>query len=149
MRAVVQRVSQARVSVAGETVGEIGPGLLVLLGVAQDDAAADADYVAGKIADLRLFDDADDKINLSLVETGGAALIVSQFTLMGDCRKGRRPSWSEAAEPDEARRWYEYVVERLRERGITVATGVFRAAMAVTLTNDGPVTVLLDSRREF
>jgi D-tyrosyl-tRNA(Tyr) deacylase len=149
MRAVVQRVSQARVSVAGETVGEIGPGLLVLLGVAQDDAAADADYVAGKIADLRLFDDADDKINLSLVETGGAALIVSQFTLMGDCRKGRRPSWSEAAEPDEARRWYEYVVERLRERGITVATGVFRAAMAVTLTNDGPVTVLLDSRRAF
>lgn len=149
MRAVVQRVSQARVSVAGETVGEIGPGLLVLLGVAQDDAAADADYVAGKIADLRLFDDADDKINLSLVETGGAALIVSQFTLMGDCRKGRRPSWSEAAEPDEARRWYEYVVERLRERGITVATGVFRAAMAVTLTNDGPVTVLLDSRRTF
>jgi D-tyrosyl-tRNA(Tyr) deacylase len=135
--------------VAGETVGEIGPGLLVLLGVAQDDAAADADYVAGKIADLRLFDDADDKINLSLVETGGAALIVSQFTLMGDCRKGRRPSWSEAAEPDEARRWYEYVVERLRERGITVATGVFRAAMAVTLTNDGPVTVLLDSRRTF
>lgn len=149
MRAVLQRVSEARVTVDGETVGAIGPGLLALVGVAAGDADADAVAIADKIADLRLFDDADDKINCSLAEIGGAALIVSQFTLLGDCRKGRRPSWSDAAPPAEAERLYELVAERLRARGIPVATGVFRAAMAVTLTNDGPVTVLLDSRKTF
>ena len=133
----------------GETVGAIGAGLLVLLGVAAGDDEGDAAYVADKIADLRLFDDADDRINLSLRETGGAVLLVSQFTLLGDCRKGRRPSWSEAAPPADAERLYERVAERLRANGIPVATGVFRATMAVSLTNDGPVTVLLDSRKAF
>ena len=149
MRAVLQRVSEARVTVGGETVGAIGPGLLALLGVAAGDGTDDAVYIADKIADLRLFDDADDKINLSLVETGGAALVVSQFTLLGDCRRGRRPSWSDAAPPAEAERLYQLVAERLRARGVSVATGVFRAAMSVTLANDGPVTVLLDSRKTF
>jgi len=149
MRAVLQRVTQTEVVVAGETVGQIGPGLLALIGVAHGDTEADAEHIAGKIADLRLFDDADGAINRSLAEVGGAALLVSQFTLMGDCRRGRRPSWSDAAPPDEARRLYETVVARVRARGITTQTGVFGAAMSVTLTNDGPVTVLLDSRRAF
>jgi len=149
VRAVLQRVSEARVTVGGDTVGAIGPGLLALLGVAAGDGTDDAVYIADKIADLRLFDDADDKINLSLVETGGAALVVSQFTLLGDCRRGRRPSWSDAAPPAEAERLYQLVAERLRARGVSVATGVFRAAMSVTLANDGPVTVLLDSRKTF
>ena len=149
MRAVLQRVTQTEVVVAGETVGQIGPGLLAFIGVAHGDTEADAEHIAGKIADLRLFDDADGAINRSLAEVGGAALLVSQFTLMGDCRRGRRPSWSDAAPPDEARRLYETVVARVRARGITTQTGVFGAAMSVTLTNDGPVTVLLDSRRAF
>ena len=150
MRAVLQRVTQARVSVEDETVAAIsGPGLVVLLGVAVGDTQNDADYVAAKIAELRLFDDAPGKINRSLLDVGGSALVVSQFTLMGDCRKGRRPSWSEAAAPEEANRWYEYVADAVRARGISTMTGVFRAAMQVTLTNDGPVTVLLDSRRAF
>lgn len=149
MRAVLQRVTDARVAVEGRTVGEIGAGLLVLLGVAREDSEDDGAYLADKIADLRLFDDAEDKINHSLTEIGGAALVVSQFTLLGDCRKGRRPSWSEAASPSEAERLYKFVVERLRARGIRTETGAFRAAMAVSLTNDGPVTVLLDSRRQF
>lgn len=150
MRAVVQRVTGASVTVDGETVGRIGPGYLVLLGVARGDTdAADGAYIAAKIADLRLFDDDDGRINRSLLDVGGSALVVSQFTLMGDCRAGRRPSWSEAASPEEAQRLYETVVERLRARGITTETGVFRAVMAVSLTNDGPVTVLLDSRKRF
>lgn len=149
MRAVVQRVTCAKVVVEGETVGEIGPGLLVLVGVQTGDTEADAAYVAAKIADLRLFDDADGKINRSLAETGGAALVVSQFTLLGDCRKGRRPSFSDAAPPNEGRAGYESVVSHLRARGIIVQTGVFQAEMAVSLTNDGPVTVLLDSRKTF
>lgn len=149
MRAVVQRVTRAQVVVGGETVGEIGPGLLVLVGVQTGDAETDAAYVAAKIADLRLFDDADGKINRSLTEIGGAVLVVSQFTLLGDCRKGRRPSFSDAAPPAEGRAGYENVVSQLRARGVTVQTGVFQAEMAVSLTNDGPVTVLLDSRKTF
>lgn len=149
MRAVLQRATAARVEVAGEIVGRIGPGLVVLLGVAAGDAEADAEYVAHRISDLRLFDDTEGKINRSLVEVEGAALVISQFTLLGDCRKGRRPSWSGAASPSDARRWYDFVVSCLRARGITTETGVFGAAMAVSLTNDGPVTVLLDSRKAF
>jgi D-tyrosyl-tRNA(Tyr) deacylase len=146
MRAVLQRVTEASVTVEDEVVGRIGPGLLVLLGVAGDDTDADAVYIADKIADIRLFDGEPEK---SLSETGRAALVVSQFTLMGDCRKGRRPSWSLAARPDEANRLYEAVVGRLRARGIPTETGAFRAYMAVRLTNDGPFTVLLDSRKTF
>jgi D-tyrosyl-tRNA(Tyr) deacylase len=146
MRAVLQRVIEASVAVDGEVVGRIGPGLLVLLGVADDDTDADAVYLADKTADTRLFDGEPER---SLSETGGAALVVSQFTLMGDCRKGRRPSWSRAARPEEANRLYEVVVERLRTRGIPTETGTFRARMAVRLTNDGPFTVLLDSRKTF
>lgn len=149
MRAVVQRVTRAEVSVDGQTVGEIGPGLLVLLGVETGDTDADGAYIANKVADLRLFDDADDRINLSLADVGGSALVVSQFTLLGDCRKGRRPSWSAAAPPNEARAGYENVVAQLRARGITIQTGVFQATMCVSLVNDGPVTVLLDSRKTF
>jgi D-tyrosyl-tRNA(Tyr) deacylase len=149
MRAVLQRVTEARVAAEGEVVGAIGPGLLALVGVAAGDTEEDAGYVADKIADLRLFDDADGKINRSLAETGGGALVVSQFTLLGDCRKGRRPSWSDAAAPGEAERLYRAVVARLRARGVPTETGTFRAEMAVSLTNDGPVTVLLDSRKTF
>ncbi len=149
MRAVLQRVTRAQVVVAGEPVGEIGPGLLALVGVQTGDTDVDAAYVAAKIADLRLFGDADGKINRSLAQTGGAALVVSQFTLLGDCRKGRRPSFSGAAPPNEGRAGYENVVSGLRARGITVQTGIFQAEMAVSLTNDGPVTVLLDSRKTF
>jgi D-tyrosyl-tRNA(Tyr) deacylase len=151
MRAVLQRVTRASVSVEGETVGEIGAGLLVLLGVEAGDGATDADYIAAKIADLRLFPPEGDESGMerSLTEVGGAALVVSQFTLLGDCRKGRRPSWSGAARPDAAVQWYEEVVQRLRDRGIPTATGTFRAHMDVALVNDGPVTVLLDSRKAF
>lgn len=137
-------------SVDGQTVGQIGAGLLVLVGVAAGDTDADAAYIAGKVAGLRVFNDACGKINLSLTETGHAALVVSQFTLLGDCRKGRRPSWSEAAAPDEAARLYHTVVDGLRaDHRIPTQTGTFRAAMAVDLTNDGPVTLLLDSRKAF
>jgi len=153
MRAVIQRVAEAAVQVDGTTVGEIGngPGYLVLLGVEAGDGVADADYIAAKIADLRLFppEGEEEGMERSLAEVGGAALIVSQFTLLGDCRKGRRPSWSGAARPDEAIQWYEAVVKRLRARDIPVATGTFRAHMHVSLVNDGPVTVLLDSRKAF
>ena len=149
MRAVLQRVTEAQVSVDGQIVGQIGSGLVALLGVAAGDTEADGEYITGKIADLRLFDDTDGAINRSLLEAGGGALVISQFTLLGDCRKGRRPSWSGAASPEEGKRLYEFVVNRLRGRGITVETGIFRADMAVRLTNDGPVTVLLDSRKTF
>ena len=144
MRAVFQRVSEASVTVEGRVVGQIESGLLALVGVEVGDTDADALYVSGKIAELRLFEG-----ERSLTETGGAALVVSQFTLLGDCRKGRRPSWSQAAPPDDARRLYEKVLEILRERGIPTQTGVFRAQMDVRLTNDGPMTVLIDSKKHF
>ena len=149
MRAVVQRVTEARVEVAGEPVGEIGAGLLLLLGVARDDTTDDADYLADKTVNLRVFDDDEGKMNRSLLESGGAILVVSQFTLYGDVRRGRRPSYSDAAEPEKANQLYEYFVERVRSFGVRVETGVFQAMMKVSLTNDGPVTILLDSRKAF
>ena len=149
MRAVVQRVSQARVDVEARTVGSIGRGLVVLLGVARDDTSVDADYLAEKIANLRIFNDEQGKMNRALVETAGEMLVVSQFTLYGDVRRGRRPSYTDAAEPDRACVLYEYFVERARGYGIKVETGVFQAMMQVSLINDGPVTILLDSRKGF
>jgi D-tyrosyl-tRNA(Tyr) deacylase len=149
MRAVVQRVRHARVDVAGDIVGEIAEGFLVLLGVARDDAIADADYLAEKIINLRVFNDEQGKMNRSLLDAGGAMLVVSQFTLYGDTRRGRRPSYIEAAEPETANTLYQYFVERARAQGIKVETGVFQAMMQVSLVNDGPVTILLDSRKTF
>jgi D-tyrosyl-tRNA(Tyr) deacylase len=145
MRTVIQRVSEARVTVAGSVVGEIGPGLLALLGVAKPDTAADADFLAEKILNLRVFPDDAGKMNRSLLETGGALLVVSQFTLYGDCRKGRRPSFDDAAPAEQARRLYERFVEMARRSGVRVETGVFQAHMDVALVNDGPVTLLVES----
>jgi len=147
MRACVQRVSRARVAVAGQTVGEIGTGMLVLLGVAGDDTEADARQLAGKIAGLRIFEDQQEKMNLALADVGGAMLVVSQFTLLGDCRKGRRPSFVAAAAPELAERLYQVFVEAVAGEGIEVATGRFRQHMEVELVNDGPVTLLLDTRQ--
>jgi D-tyrosyl-tRNA(Tyr) deacylase len=149
MRAVVQRVSSARVVVAEESVGEIQAGLMVLLGVEKEDAEADARYLAEKMAGLRIFEDEAGKMNLSLLETGGGILVVSQFTLLGDCRQGRRPGFSAAAAPEEADRLYLFLCDLLRQRGLTVATGIFRADMDVHLVNHGPVTFILDSRKRF
>lgn len=149
MRAVVQRVARAGVEVRGRTVGRIGRRLLVLLGVGEGDGEAEADYVARKIAGLRIFEDAQGLINLSVGEVGGAVLLVSQFTLYGDCRRGRRPSFSRAAGPQEAERLYELVAGKLRQAGLEVATGQFQQMMQVELVNDGPVTVLLDSEKVF
>jgi D-tyrosyl-tRNA(Tyr) deacylase len=149
MRAVVQRVTESRVEVANEVVGEIGAGLLVLLGVARDDTISDADYLSEKVINLRIFDDADGKMNRSLLDIGGEILVVSQFTLFGDTRRGRRPSYIEAAEPERANELYEYFVAGARTRGVKVETGVFQAMMKVSLINDGPVTILLDSRKTF
>lgn len=146
MRAVVQRVSEASVTVEGERVSQMGPGLLVLLGVGKGDGAEDAAWMADKLAGLRIFEDAQGKMNLSLLETHRSLLVVSQFTLYGDARKGRRPSFIEAAEPETARALYEDVCARLKGLGLQVGTGVFRADMKVALVNDGPVTLLLDSR---
>ena len=146
MRSVVQRVSRAAVRVDRQVVGEIGPGLLVLLGVAAGDGEEDARWSADKIAQLRIFEDAAGKMNRSVEEVGGGVLVVSQFTLLGDARKGNRPSFVAAAAPEVANALYERVAARLRERGLAVATGVFRATMEVELVNDGPVTLLLDSR---
>lgn len=146
MRAVLQRVSRAAVHVDGRTVGEIGPGLLVLLCVMQGDTDADRDYIARKTAELRIFRDDDGKFNRSVIEVGGAALVVSQFTLAAQTKKGRRPSFIGAAAPEVARAVCESFGEDLRARGITVATGEFGAMMQVELTNDGPVTIWLDSR---
>jgi D-aminoacyl-tRNA deacylase len=150
MRAVVQRVTRARVTVAGQAVGAIGPGLCVLVGAAQGDADADAAFLADKITHLRIFSDQAGKMNRSVLEVAGDVLVVSQFTLLGDARKGRRPAFVEALEPVAAERLVGAVVDRLRGAGIArVATGVFRAEMQVELVNDGPVTILLDSRRAF
>ena len=149
MRAVVQRVRRASVTVDRRVVGSIGRGLLVLLGVGRADTEEDVAYVAGKIRNLRLFTDTAGKMNLSVAEVGRAVLVVSQFTLLGDCRRGRRPSYTEAAAPERASALYEAVVERLRQDGLPVQTGEFRAMMEVDLVNDGPVTVLLESERVF
>jgi len=147
MRAVVQRVTRAAVEVGGETVGEIGHGLLILLGVAVGDSEASAAYLAGKIAHLRVFDDGAGKMNLSLKETGGEALVVSQFTLYGDCRKGRRPSFTEAADPGKGEALCEKFVTAMRDHGVAVKTGRFGAKMLVKLENDGPVTLVVDSHQ--
>jgi D-aminoacyl-tRNA deacylase len=149
MRAVVQRVSRASVSVEGETVGHIDRGLLVLLGVGKDDAETDADYLAGKVAGLRVFEDEAGKMNLGVVDAGGAVLAVSQFTLFGDVRRGKRPSFDAAAPPEHARELYEYFVARIRRLGLHCETGRFQAMMEVSLVNDGPVTILLDSKKGF
>lgn len=145
MRAVLQRAAEARVVVGDETVAAIGRGLVVLLGVGEGDTESDAHWLADKIAGLRIFDDAEGKLNLSVAEVGGSVLVVSQFTLYGDCRKGRRPSFTGAARPEEADRLYQVFVARLREQGLPVATGIFRERMQVALVNDGPVTLLLDT----
>jgi len=149
MRAVVQRVSRAQVRVGDETVGAIGRGLLVLLGVEQGDTAADLRYLAEKTAGLRIFEDPQGKMNLAVAQVDGAVLVVSQFTLLGDCRQGRRPGFSAAAPSAAAERLYLDFATALRERGLPVATGRFQAEMAVELVNDGPVTLLLDSRKRF
>lgn len=149
MRAVVQRVSKASVSVEGKIVGEIGQGLLVLLGVSRIDTPADADYLAEKIAGLRIFEDVDGRMNLSVADVGGAVLAVSQFTLYGDARRGRRPSFDDAARPESARELYESFVGEIRGRGLRCETGRFQAMMSVSLTNLGPVTILLDSAKTF
>lgn len=149
MRAVVQRVTRAKVTVDGEMVGEIENGLVVLLGVANDDKPVDAEYLAEKIPALRIFDDEDGKMNVAIKEIGGAVLVVSQFTLYGDVRRGLRPSWSDAAPPEIAETLYEMFVASLKKRVSRVATGSFRRMMQVELVNDGPVTILLDSRKAF
>lgn len=149
MRAVVQRVSRAKVTVEGRIVGEIGTGLLVLLGVSEDDSQDDASYLADKIVGLRIFPDDEGKMNRSLADVGGRMLIVSQFTLFGDCRKGRRPSFIKAARPETADSLYRVFVVEVQGRGIETATGQFQAHMDVELVNDGPVTLLLDSTKEF
>ncbi len=149
MRAVVQRVSEAKVTIEREVKASIGPGLLVLLAAGEGDTDADADYMARKIGELRIFEDDEKKMNRSIGEVGGAVLIVSQFTLYGDCRKGRRPSFSEAMRPEAADRLVDEVCGLLRERGLRVESGEFGAFMEVSLVNRGPVTLLLDSRKEF
>ena len=149
MRAVIQRVTHARVSVDGEVAGEISQGVLVLLGVAQGDTQADADYLAEKIAGLRIFDDSDGKMNRSATDVGGAVLVVSQFTLFGDVRRGKRPSFDGAAPPQRARELYEYFVGRIRAAGLPCETGRFQENMQIHLTNNGPVTILLDSTKLF
>jgi len=149
MRAVIQRVSRAQVSVGEELVGKIGRGMLVLLGVSKTDTEADADYLAAKVAGLRIFEDENGKMNLSLSEKGGEVLAVSQFTLHGDVRRGKRPSFDEAAPPQRANQLYEHFVRRIREVGIHCETGRFQATMQVELINDGPVTILIDSKRVF
>lgn len=149
MRAVFQRVLESSVEVDARVVGRIGHGAMILLGVGEGDTEQDAQYLADKVAGLRVYGDDEGKMNRSVQEVGGEVLVVSQFTLYGDCRKGRRPSFTSAAPPEEARRLYGYFCERLRQMGITVAEGVFQAEMKVSLVNHGPVTILLDSRRAF
>jgi D-aminoacyl-tRNA deacylase len=149
MRAVVQRVTRASVKVGQETAGQIGRGLLVLLGVGHDDAEADAEYLADKIAGLRIFEDAEGKMNVAAAESNGAVLAVSQFTLFGDMRRGKRPSFDAAARPEQALRLYEHFVEKVRAAGLRCETGRFQEMMEVELVNDGPVTILLDSKKAF
>ena len=149
MRAVVQRVSESSVAVGPEVVGRIGRGLLVLLGVAKTDTEKECDYLAEKIVNLRIFEDEGGRLNRSLIEVGGEVLIVSQFTLLADCRKGRRPSFTDAAPPGDARKLYDYFAGAARSRGLKVATGIFQALMEVELVNIGPVTILLDSSKNF
>ena len=149
MRAVVQRVTKAAVTVDESVVGTIGLGLLVLLGVSRSDTTASADYMIDKLLGLRVFEDPEGKMNLSVREVGGAMLVVSQFTLFGDVRRGKRPSFDDAARPEQARALYEYVVGKICELGIECATGEFQAMMHVSLVNDGPVTILIDSEKTF
>ena len=145
MRAVIQRVSRAEVNVAGQPIARIGPGLCVFLGIGKDDGPSNADHLAEKIKNLRIFEDENGKMNRSVEEVQEEVLIVSQFTLYGDCRKGNRPSFSDAAPPDVAEKLYEYFVQRLRNAGLKVETGQFKARMDVTLTNDGPVTLIVET----
>ena len=149
MRAVVQRVSEASVAVEGQVAGRIGAGLCVLVGVAQGDSALDAEWMSAKVLELRIFEDEQGKMNRSLLDTQGALLAVSQFTLLGDARVGRRPAFTAAARPEEAQPVYQKFCALCRQRGVTVAEGVFRATMQVRLVNEGPVTLLLDSRKTF
>ena len=146
MRAVLQRVKRSSVTVNDKIIGKIGNGLLVLLGVSREDEKKDANYLADKIPNLRIFEDGNAKMNRSLLETGGQMLVVSQFTLLGDCRKGRRPSFTNAAGPDKAKELYEYFVSQIKLKGVRVKTGHFRAVMAVSLVNDGPVTIIVESQ---
>jgi D-aminoacyl-tRNA deacylase len=146
MRAVVQRVTRSTVTVDDQVIGEIGQGVMVLLGVGQNDTEQDADYLAEKIVHLRIFEDEAGKMNRSLLETGGAMLVVSQFTLLGDCRKGRRPSFAGAAAPEKAEHLYIHFTKKIRSFDIHLATGRFRAAMKISLVNDGPVTLILESK---
>ena len=149
MRAVVQRAAKAKVTVEGMITGEIGRGLVILLGIGLDDNDRDIEYLADKIVNLRIFEDENDKMNISLMDIGGQLLVVSQFTLFGDCRKGKRPSYDKAARPEAAEVLYERFVERCRSMRVKTETGKFQAMMQVELQNDGPVTLLLDSRKEF
>lgn len=149
MRAVVQRVTDADVSVEGKITGSVKKGFVVLLGVEDGDSEKDADYIIDKVTGLRVFDDAEGKMNLSVTDIGGEVLAVSQFTLLGDVRKGKRPSFIKAARPEEAKALYEYFVSGIRAKGIHVGEGVFRAEMLVRINNDGPVTILLDSKKLF
>jgi D-tyrosyl-tRNA(Tyr) deacylase len=149
VRSVIQRVTRAAVTVDGQVVGEIGPGLLVLVGVADGDGPADIEYTASKIRDLRIFGDDQGRMNRSVVDAGGAVLVVSQFTLLADVRRGRRPGFDSAAAPDVAKTMYESLLDQLRAFGLRVQAGVFQAHMLVDSVNDGPVTILLDSRRQF
>ena len=146
MRAVIQRVKESSVTVKNEIIGKIGRGLLILLGVANEDKANDAEYLADKITNLRIFEDDKGKMNRSLLETGGEMIVVSQFTLLGDCRKGRRPSFVNAADPEKANKLYEHFIKEVRQKGVSVKTGRFRAMMEVSLINDGPVTIILENR---
>ncbi|WP_042276754.1 D-aminoacyl-tRNA deacylase [[Clostridium] dakarense] len=149
MRAVVQRVSSSKVTVENNVIGQINKGLLVLLGVTHEDTSKDVDYMIDKILNLRIFEDENDKMNLSLKDVGGELLVVSQFTLYGDCRKGKRPSFSNAARPDLATKLYEEFIQKAKEQDVVVGTGQFGAHMMVDLTNDGPVTMLLESNKSF
>lgn len=149
MRAVVQRVSHSNVTVEGTVTGQISRGLMVLIGVADGDTEKDAEYIAGKVSGLRIFEDENEKMNLSVKDIGGEILAISQFTLLGDVRKGKRPSFSSAARPEEANELYQHFITCLRQEGLTVGEGVFQTHMMVELVNDGPVTILLDSKKTF
>ncbi len=149
MRAVIQRVSRAQVRVEGQIIGDIAKGLLVLLGVGKGDTKAEADSLLDKIINLRIFEDAQGKMNLSLLDVAGELMVISQFTLYADCRKGRRPSFTDAGSPEEAKALYQYFVTRAKDRGLKVASGIFQALMEVELINFGPVTILLDSSKDF